>query len=101
MTQATPPKKANPSVVNCLTGSLIAGIMSIATYAMTSQIAITFATKPMIQKTTMASNIATALRTLVLGSSALATGVLGLMTIGLLALAIQVAFTKDRSRSVP
>lgn len=75
--------------------------MSIATYAMTSSIAITFATKPMIQKTTMASNIATALRTLVLGSSALATGVLGLMTIGLLALAIQVAFTKDRSRSVP
>lgn len=101
MTQATPPKKANPSVVSCLTGSLIAGIMSIATYAMTSQIAITFATKPMIQKTTMASNIATALRTLVLGSSALATGILGIMTIGLFALAIQVAFSKDRSRSVP
>lgn len=101
MTQTTPPPKASPSILNCLTGSLIAGTMAIGTYTMTSSIATTFATRPMIQKTTMASNIASALRTLVLGSSTLATGVLGIAALGLFALAIQVAFSKDRSRSVP
>ncbi len=101
MTQTTPPPKPLPSALSCLTGSLIAGTMAIGTYTMTTSIATTFATKPMTQKTTMASNIATALRTLVLGSSTLATGVLTIAAIGLFALAIQVAFSKDRSRSVP
>jgi hypothetical protein len=75
--------------------------MAIATYAMTSSIATTFATKPMIQKTTMASNIASAVRTLVVGSSALATGIFSIAAFGLLALAIQVVVTKDRSTTNP
>jgi hypothetical protein len=61
---------------------------------MTSNIATTFATKPMIHKTTMAVNIATAVRTLVVGSTALGASVFGLISIGLIALGIQVAFSK-------
>jgi hypothetical protein len=96
MTQTTPSQPL-PSPLRCLTGSLIAGTMSIALYTMTSKIATTFATKPMIQKTTMANNIAAAVRTLVVGSTALGAAVFGIIAIGLIGLAIQVAFTKPKS----
>jgi ABC-type amino acid transport substrate-binding protein len=96
MTQTTPSQPL-PSPLRCLTGSLIAGTMSMALYTMTSKIATTFATKPMIQKTTMANNIAAAVRTLVVGSTALGAAVFGIIAIGLIGLAIQVAFTKPKS----
>ena len=85
-----------PTPLRCLTGSLIAGVMSIAMYTMTSKIATTFATKPMIQKTNMANNIAAALRTLVVGSTALGAAVFGIISVGLVGLAIQVAFSKKQ-----
>jgi hypothetical protein len=96
MTQTTPPQNALPSPLNCLIGALLAGMISIAMYTMTSNIATTFATRPMIQKTTMAINIATAVRTLVVGSTALGAGVSGIISIGLVGLAIQVAFSKKK-----
>jgi hypothetical protein len=94
MTQTTPPETTLPSPLRCLTGSLIAGVMSFALYTMTSNIATTFATKPMNHKTTMAVNIATAVRTLVVGSTALGATVFGIISVGLIALGIQVAFSK-------
>jgi hypothetical protein len=96
MTQATPPETTLPSPLRCLTGALIAGTMSIAMYVMTSKIATTFATRPMIQKTNMANNIAAAVRTLVVGSTALGAAVFGIVALGLFALAIQVLFSKPR-----
>jgi hypothetical protein len=95
----TSPENTLPTPLRCLTGSLIAGVMSIGMYTMTSKIATTFATKPMIQKTNMAINIATAVRTLVVGSTALGAAVCGIISIGLIGLAIQVAFTKSRSNT--
>lgn len=97
MTQTTPPEATLPSPLKCLTGALIAGTMSIAMYTMTSKIATTFATKPMVQKTNMAVNIAAALRTLIVGSTALGTVTCGIIAIGLIGLAIQVAVSKPRS----
>jgi Mrp family chromosome partitioning ATPase len=94
MTQITPPETKLPSPLSCLTGSLIAGIFSFALYVMTSNIAMTFATKPMVQKTTMAVNIAAAVRTLVVGSTALGAAVFGIIAVGLVALGIQLALTK-------
>jgi hypothetical protein len=94
MTQTTPPETTLPTPLRCLTGSLIAGVMSFALYTMTSNIATTFATKPMGHKTTMAVNIATAVRTLVVGSTALGAAVFGIISVGLIALGIQVASTK-------
>jgi Protein of unknown function (DUF3082) len=100
MTQQTPPENSSPTPLSCLIGSAIAGIMSFAMYTMTSNIATTFATKPMGHKTTMAVNIATAVRTLVVGSTALATAVFGIIAVGLAALAVQVALsgTQDRQK---
>lgn len=97
MTQTTPPETNLPSPLRCFTGSLIAGVMSFALYTMTSNIATTFATKPMSHKTTMAVNIATAVRTLVVGSTALGAAVFGIIAVGLIALGIQVAFSKKES----
>ncbi len=94
MTQSPPENTTTP--LKCLTGALIAGTMSIGMYAMTSNIAITFATKPMVQKTIMANNIAAAVRTLLLGTTALATAIFSIITIGLVALAIQIALTKQK-----
>jgi Protein of unknown function (DUF3082) len=101
MTETTPPETKLPTPLRCLTGALIAGTMSIGLYALTSKIATTFATRPMIQKTTMANNIAAAVRTLVVGSTALGTAVFGIIAISLIALAIQVAFSKPRSSAEP
>jgi hypothetical protein len=97
MTQIIPPEPNLPSPLRCLTGSLIAGVMSFALYTLTSNIATTFATRPMAQKTTMAANIAAAVRTLVIGSTALGAAVFGIIAVGLVALAIQVALTKKDS----
>ena len=96
MTQTTPPEKALPSPLSCLTGSLVAGIMSIGMYTVTVKIATTFATNPMVQKTTMAINIAAALKTLVVGAAAMGTGISGIISLGLIGLAIQVAFDKNK-----
>jgi len=97
MTQITPPEPNLPTPLRCLAGAVIAGVMSFALSAMTSRIATTFATKPMIQKTTMANNIAAAVRTLVVGSTALGAAIFGIIAIGLVALAIQVALSKQKS----
>ena len=96
MTQTTPPQKALPSPLSCLIGSLLAGTMSIGMYTMTIKIATTFATNPMVQKTTMAINIAAALKTLVVGAAAMGTGISGIISIGLIGLALQVAFGKNK-----
>ena len=96
MTQITPPEPNLPTPLRCLTGAVIAGVMSFALSAMTSRIATTFATKPMIQKTTMANNIAAALRTLVVGSTALGAATCGIISVGLVGLALQVAFSKKQ-----
>jgi Protein of unknown function (DUF3082) len=99
MTQSTT-ETALPSPFRCLIGAVIAGVMSFAMYTMTSNIATTFATKPMGHKTTMAVNIAAAVRTLVVGSTALGTAVFGIIAVGLVALAVQVARsgTQDRQK---
>jgi Protein of unknown function (DUF3082) len=97
----TPPETTLPTPFRCLTGALIAAPMSIGLYLLTIKIATTFATKPMIQKTTMANNIAAAVRTLVVGSTALGAAVFGIIAIGLIALAIQVAFSKQKSSTNP
>lgn len=89
----TNPEPVNtlPSPLRCLTGAIVSGAMAIGLYSLTSNIAITFATKPTSHRTTMAVNIAAAVRTLVLGSTALGTAVFGIIAVSLVGLAIQVA----------
>lgn len=79
-----------PSPWRCLSGALIAGGIAIALYSLTISIAQTFATKPIQSDNPTVVNIASAVRTLVVGMSALGTGIFGLVALGLVALAIQI-----------
>ena len=65
-------------------------------YFLTAAIAQTFATKPIHSDNLAVVNIASAVRTLVVGMSALGTGIFGLVAVGLVALAMQILLTKKR-----
>jgi Protein of unknown function (DUF3082) len=94
----TKPEKLNtlPSPLRSLTGAIVAGGMAIALYNLMGKIATVFAAQPTGNRTTLAVNIAAAVKTLVLGSTALGTGVFGIIAMSLVGLAIQVAIKGDR-----
>ena len=85
-----PPTPSQPGALRCAGGSLVAGAMAVACYFLTSSIAQTFANKPVISDNMAVVNIASAVRTLVVGLSALATGVFTMACLGLMALAGQI-----------
>lgn len=84
---------------NCLLGALISTGFAIALYFLTSSIVSTFAEKPLTTTNPTAINIAVAVRTLVMGSATLATGVFTLIAVGLFALAIQSAIQQIKASS--
>ncbi|MFB2938236.1 DUF3082 domain-containing protein [Aerosakkonemataceae cyanobacterium BLCC-F154] len=79
-----------PSIFRCIIGSVVAATMAIACYFLTSSIAQYFANRPIHSPNYLVVNITSAVRTLIIGMSTLATGVFSLISLGLLALAIQV-----------
>lgn len=98
---ASKPEPAEtPSPLRCLTGALIAGGMAIALYSVTASIAQSFAAKPLHSTNPTVLNIGTAVRTLVVGVSMLATCVCGLVAIALVALAVQV-FVQQLTQPTP
>jgi hypothetical protein len=111
MTNSTPPKNSvslssdtvqkQATPLRCFTGALIAGGMAIAVYFLTVSIAQTFAAKPLPTSSQVAINIAVAVRTLVIGVSALGTGVFGLVTLGLAALGIQLLVQPPQEPPTP
>ncbi|MEO0946777.1 MAG: DUF3082 domain-containing protein [Cyanobacteria bacterium J06641_5] len=70
-------------------GSAIAGGIALPLYWLTRSIAQSFADKPITSANPTAINISIAVRTLVTGGFALATGVFTLAAVGLLLLALQ------------
>lgn len=90
-----------PTPLRCLSGALIAGGLAIALYSLTASIAQTFAAKPIHSDNQFTVNIASAVRTLVVGMSALGTGIFGLVALGLVALAIQVFVQQLTKPPVP
>lgn len=87
--KTTDSNSSSPSPLRCLIGSVIAGIMSFGLYLLTSSIAHSFASKSIQSDNITVVNITVAVRTLVVGVSTLATGIFGLIAVGLVALAIQ------------
>jgi hypothetical protein len=94
MTESTP-EVPLPTPFRCLTGSAIAGVMAFMMYLLTSKIAISFARTPVSNKSQAAVNISIAVRTLVTGMTALGMSVFGIVSLGLIVLAVKVAFSKD------
>ncbi|MGB7711375.1 MAG: DUF3082 domain-containing protein [Microcoleus sp.] len=87
---ALPASPQPPTVLRCVTGSLMAGGFAAALYALTLSIAQTFANKPIHSDNVTVINIAAAVRTLVMGIVALGGGVFAFAAVGLMALALQI-----------
>ena len=82
-------KTAPPTPLRCITGATISGGLAFAMYSLMIAIATTFANKPIHSDNQIVINIASAVRTLVVGVVALGMGIFSIVAIGLLALAIQ------------
>jgi uncharacterized membrane protein (DUF373 family) len=80
--------------LRCFTGALISGSLAIALYKLTASIAGTFANKPVPTGNVTTTNIAVAVRTLVVGMSTLATAIFAISALGLVALGIQLLVKK-------
>jgi hypothetical protein len=73
-------------------GAVISGGMGFTLYAFMIAIATTFARKPIHSQQQIVIKIASAVRTLVVGTVALGTAIFAIVTLGLLALGIQLLF---------
>ncbi|MBR8829738.1 MAG: hypothetical protein N5P05_001310 [Chroococcopsis gigantea SAG 12.99] len=80
-------KKITP--LRCLVGSIMSAILGTALYSLTSAIAVSFATKPIVSDNLIVLKISSAVRTLVLGLASLGTFIFAFVTVGLILLAIQ------------
>jgi hypothetical protein len=86
-----------PTPLRCVTGAAVSGGLATALYLLTRSIVDTFAHKPVPMGNAFATNIAIAVRTLVMGLSTLATALFAIATLGLLALAVQLLIQNKRS----
>ncbi len=75
--------------LRCFLSSVIAGALAFASYSLFSSIVQTYATKAVTSNNPIVINITSAVRTLVMGVVALATGVFAMVAIGLFLLGIQ------------
>jgi hypothetical protein len=91
------PDQVNVTPWRCWLGSSIAGSLAFGAYFLTTAIATAFASKPLSTTNITALNIGVAVRTLVIGITALATGICSLIAIGLFALGIQVLLQKNKT----
>jgi Protein of unknown function (DUF3082) len=89
-----------PSPLNCVLGSSVAGAFAFLLYGMTSRIAYSFASKPIHTDSMVVSRLSAAIRTLVVGMSAMGTGIFGLAAVGLLGLGIQLLLKKSEPPAV-
>ncbi|MEA5619766.1 DUF3082 domain-containing protein [Cronbergia sp. UHCC 0137] len=78
-----------PTPLRCITGATISGGLAYAMYSLMIAIATTFAAKPIHSDNPMVMNIGSAVRTLVVGIVALGMAIFAIVTLGLLALAVQ------------
>ena len=92
-------QRSQPTPFNCISGSAIAGSMSVGLYFLTMSIAGNFAAKPLQTANPRAQNISSLVRTTVVGVSAMGTGIFGIVALGLLALGIQILIKGDRQTS--
>jgi hypothetical protein len=101
LSSASDPDKKQLGPWRCFLGAIVAGVIAIALYRMTSFIAHTFAAKPIHSNNYIVHRIAAAVRTLVIGMSALGTGVFGFASLGLFGLGIQLGVQRLKGQPTP
>ena len=100
-TESSNSQPTPPTPLRCLSGAVISGGIGIALYSLTAAIASSFASKPIHSNNPAVINIASAVSTLVVGIVALGTGIFGVVTVGLVALALQLLLQQMTKRSNP
>lgn len=103
----TPPDNEPPApalaptgkILRCFSGAFVAGTLAMLIYRLTVSIATTFANKPIVSDNPAVMNIASAVRTLVVGMAALGAGVFGLAALGLFLLGIQLTVQRLMGQS--
>ena len=93
------PQSTPTTARRCFSGALICSGFAALLYQLTAAIATTFANKPLPTGNNTATNIAVLVRTLVVGASALGTFVFAFVTLGLVALGIQILVRGKPSQS--
>lgn len=88
-------------MLRCITGSLVSSALAAAGYLLTSSIAQSFANKPIHSDNVAVVNISSAVRTLVVGISTMATGIFALVSLGLMALGIKILIQQLGKQSAP
>lgn len=86
--------------LRCFLGAFLSGGLAYFLYFLTSSIITTFATKPIHADSQLAFRIATAVRTLVMGLSSLATFIVVFVTFGLILLGFQLLFEGSKQDTV-
>ena len=86
-------------ILRAFTGSMMAGIFAMLFYKMLVAVATSFANKPVTSDNITVINLSAAVRTLVLGSITLGTGVFAISAIGLTLLGLQMIWQRFTSSS--
>lgn len=99
--ESSPPPTQIATVhpLRSLSGAFISAILGLLMYRLTSAIALSFATHPIVSDNRIVHNLSAAVRTLVVGICAMATGIFTLVAMGLIGLAIQVTLQRWLKRS--
>ncbi|MGL5510365.1 MAG: DUF3082 domain-containing protein [Microcoleaceae cyanobacterium] len=93
------PDNLDVSPLQCLMSATIAGTIGYGVYWMTQAIATSFANKPIHSDNTFVINISAAVRSLVIGIASLASSMFAIVTLGLIALAIQLTWQRLTKKS--
>ncbi len=93
-------EKKEITPLNALMGGIISGSLGVAAYKLMLAIAITYSQKPVTFTNPMAVNIASAVRTLVVGVVALAACLFGIVGLGLVALTIKLLIEKFKKSAI-
>ncbi len=93
------PNNLDVSPLQCLMSAIISGSIGYAVYLMTQAIATSFANKPIHSDNTFVINISAAVRSLVIGIASLASSMFAIVTLGLIALAIQLTWQRLTKKS--
>jgi hypothetical protein len=97
----TPAGTPVPNPIQCLGGAAVAGGIAFVLYLLTGTIAHYFATKGVHSDNLTVQRLSAAVRTLIIGMSALGAGIFGLSAVGLFGLGIQLLVRGDDRESTP
>jgi hypothetical protein len=88
------------SPLRCLVGSAISGALGLGLYSLTVAIATSFANKPLVSDKEIVLRLSSLVRTLVVGVASLGTFIFFFVALGLILLALQLAFKDLQQKAI-